>query len=332
MILIFTQSFEETTCDVIAWLIYLKKEVVRINLDKDICNLFHIELSSNEVNRIKFCVADHEIDVSEVTAFWYRRGGYFKILTGTIELTRFFSQKTLKFSKEISQNLQEESYFLSSFINKNLVSLLPNINSAETASPNKLNVLTEANKVGLLIPPTLITNRKEDVINFKVKHKSIITKAINESLHFSDDDAFYSVYTEEIVTFDNIPNTFFPSLFQKKLEKEYEIRTFYLWGEFYSMAIFSQEIEQTKVDFRKYSKEIPNRYVPYDLPKTISMKLKRLMDNLKLNSGSIDLVYTKDEDYYFLEVNPVGQFAMVSEPCNYYLEKIVAQKLSENEK
>ena len=56
------------------------------------------------------------------------------------------------------------------------------------------------------------------------------------------------------------------------------------------------------------------------------------MDNLKLNSGSIDLVYTKDEDYYFLEVNPVGQFAMVSEPCNYYLEKIVAQKLSENEK
>ena len=46
-----------------------KKEVVRINLDKDICNLFHIELSSNEVNRIKFCVADHEIDVSEVTAF-----------------------------------------------------------------------------------------------------------------------------------------------------------------------------------------------------------------------------------------------------------------------
>ena len=98
------------------------------------------------------------------------------------------------------------------------------------------------------------------------------------------------------------------------------------------MAIFSQEIRTNKVDFRKYSKEIPNRYVPYDLPKTISMKLKRLMDNLKLNSGSIDLVYTKDEDYYFLEVNPVGQFAMVSEPCNYYLEKIVAQKLSENEK
>ena len=97
------------------------------------------------------------------------------------------------------------------------------------------------------------------------------------------------------------------------------------------MAIFSQEIEQTKVDFRKYSKEIPNRYVPYDLPKTISMKLKRLMDNLKLNSGSIDLVYTKDEDYYFLEVNPVGQFAMVSEPCKLLFRKNCCSKLSENE-
>ncbi|MCM1031811.1 MAG: grasp-with-spasm system ATP-grasp peptide maturase [Oscillibacter sp.] len=332
MILIFAQSFEETTCDVIAWLIYFKKKFIRINLDKDICNSFHIELPINKVAHIKFHVSNHEIDISEITAFWYRRGGYLKILLDNTALSQFLLKQTLKFSKEINRNLQEESYFLSSFIDRDFSSLLPNINSAETASPNKLNVLTEASKVGLLIPPTLITTQKEDVINFKLKHKSIITKAINESLHFSDENAFYSVYTEEIVTLDNIPDIFFPSLFQKKLEKEYEIRTFYLWGKFYSMAIFSQEIEQTKVDFRKYSKEIPNRYVPYCLPKAISMKLKRLMDNLKLNSGSIDLVYTKDEDYYFLEVNPVGQFSMVSEPCNYYLERIVAQKLSENEK
>lgn len=39
------------------------------------------------------------------------------------------------------------------------------------------------------------------------------------------------------------------------------------------------------------------------------------------------MVFTKKEEYIFLEVNPVGQFNMTSVPCNYNLEKIIAQKL-----
>jgi hypothetical protein len=32
-------------------------------------------------------------------------------------------------------------------------------------------------------------------------------------------------------------------------------------------------------------------------------------------------------DIYFLEVNPAGQFGMVSTPCNYYLEEKIAEVL-----
>jgi D-alanine-D-alanine ligase-like ATP-grasp enzyme len=46
-----------------------------------------------------------------------------------------------------------------------------------------------------------------------------------------------------------------------------------------------------------------------------------------LDCGSIDLIYSTDEKYYFLEVNPVGQFGMVSYPCNYQLEKKIAIEL-----
>ena len=46
-----------------------------------------------------------------------------------------------------------------------------------------------------------------------------------------------------------------------------------------------------------------------------------------LKSGSIDMIYSTDNIYYFLEVNPVGQFYQVSFPANYYLEKEIAKTL-----
>jgi hypothetical protein len=48
---------------------------------------------------------------------------------------------------------------------------------------------------------------------------------------------------------------------------------------------------------------------------------------MNLNTGSIDLICTKSGEYVFLEVNPVGQFSMVSFPCNYYLEEKIADLL-----
>jgi glutathione synthase/RimK-type ligase-like ATP-grasp enzyme len=53
------------------------------------------------------------------------------------------------------------------------------------------------------------------------------------------------------------------------------------------------------------------------------------MSILKLNTGSVDLIFSEEDNkYYFLEVNPMGQFGMVSKPCNYYLEKEMAQYLT----
>ncbi|MFM2393606.1 MAG: grasp-with-spasm system ATP-grasp peptide maturase [Bacteroidota bacterium] len=48
------------------------------------------------------------------------------------------------------------------------------------------------------------------------------------------------------------------------------------------------------------------------------------MSYFKLDSGSIDFVLTKEGDFGFLEINPVGQFGMVSFPCNFHLEKKIA--------
>jgi len=55
--------------------------------------------------------------------------------------------------------------------------------------------------------------------------------------------------------------------------------------------------------------------------------LKKLLLELNLDTGSIDLIYTKSDEFVFLEINPVGQYDMVSAPCNYYLDKKIASLL-----
>jgi glutathione synthase/RimK-type ligase-like ATP-grasp enzyme len=52
------------------------------------------------------------------------------------------------------------------------------------------------------------------------------------------------------------------------------------------------------------------------------------MDKLNLLTGSLDILKDKNGKYYFLEVNPIGQFGMVSKPCNYYIEEQIAEFLT----
>ena len=98
------------------------------------------------------------------------------------------------------------------------------------------------------------------------------------------------------------------------------------------MAIFSQNNEKTKIDFRNYDRDLPNRTEPYTLPFDVEEKICKMMNALKLNTGSLDLIKSRNNEFVFLEVNPSGQFGMTAFPCNYPLHKEVSDYLiKENE-
>lgn len=44
------------------------------------------------------------------------------------------------------------------------------------------------------------------------------------------------------------------------------------------------------------------------------------MKDVGLNTGPIDLIRGLDDKYYFLEINPVGQYGFISKPCNYDID------------
>lgn len=325
MILFISEDTDISTNHVIDWISYWGYNFIRINQSE--INQFNYLLLKNEnVNECSLRIKGRELLLSDIKSTWFRRGSllfenYFnKSTNSNIVNERLYS----KLLPEIKNTIEGIVRFL---IEKRCL-------GNNIYSSNKMQVLQIAQKAGLLIPETIITNNRKVVESFLQKHKRIISKGIEEGIGGAKIfNTNICCGTEEITLKDlNLfPDIFFYSLFQEKIQKEFEIRVFFLAGECYSMAIFSQLDKRTQTDFRNYNIERPNRNVPFKLPSEINEKIKFLMAELKLNTGSIDIIYSMDKKYIFLEVNPVGQYGMVSKPCNYFLDKKIAQFLIEKD-
>lgn len=313
MILIKSSHKDVSTFQVAEWLLSFKKKFTII-CETDIID--SVNYSYNEYGQQITCLettTGKKFDTKSVDSFWYRRGKFVYKGAGQSDL-----------SKEISENLKNEWDALNNEIFRQLESK-PSLGSYFGRIPNKLEVLSIAAKIGLRIPKTLITDNCNDVINY-FGNGDVISKTISEVLYYVDQD---TVYTNKTVLVDisNLPEKFYPSLFQERIKKKYEIRSFYMKGKFYSMAIFSQLDSKTEIDYRNYNYIKPSRSVPYRLNPSLEYSLTQLMEDLMLNTGSIDLIVSESGEIFFLEVNPNGQFGMVSDPCNYYLEKQIAANL-----
>lgn len=329
MILIVSHdSIDEPTNDVIDWLQLNNANFQRINGDD-----FYYDKEFN-INYDEAYIETKELKVKSdhVNVIWYRRW----INRSVNSIRKQFDRNNLD---------EEERYFLGAYnaYLMNEVNGLPrgvfNLFRDKKWIPdyglargglNKLETLQLAKSQGVLVPKLIITTSKKEVTAFYKKEGNLITKSIIDadllSLREEKLDLLTKVISEKEI--EELPATFFPTLFQKKIEKAFELRTFFIEEEYYSMAIFSQNDDSTSVDFRNYNSRKPNRYVPFQLPKSEEDKLRKMMKVLGLTTGSIDILVEKGtQKFYFLEVNPVGQLGMVSDNCNYCLEKIIAEKL-----
>ena len=272
--------------------------------------------------------------LSNFDAIWYRRGfvRINEVFADNCDLDVDRSERH-EIIRQVEKFKSSELFALEEYINF-LIATKYLIGSPSGSYLNKLIVLKLAQTVGMQIPETIVTSRKDYIKENLEKYGSVINKAINRTISIKAGRRYIFGFTRVFGEghLGKLSNSFFPSLFQSKIEKRYEIRIFFLFGKSHAMAIFSQSNSKTNIDLRNYDLEKPNRCVPYKLPIPIEHKIKRLMKRLRLNSGSIDMIYTRDNKYVFIEVNPCGQFEMLSYNCNYYLEKEIAKLLTNGKK
>jgi ATP-GRASP peptide maturase of grasp-with-spasm system len=322
MILILSTSQRETTTEkVIDWLEASGASFLRLN-GEDFCSGNYVQIDfSNREFRIRL----DKIEVSSrtINVIWNRR------LFSDSMIDNYLNSSSGDRTERIIKKhlLSEIKGTFGAFMS--IGGDIKWIDHPDKANVRKSDQILFAEKAGLDVPRTLITTSREEAYSFIDLCESVITKSINNGEFFAFQTTLFAHYTSLVRKKDllNLSPYFFPTLFQELIEKDVEVRVFFLGEKCYSMAIFSQTDNKTKIDFRNYNPDKPNRFVPYTLPSLIVAKLKCFMKLVGLETGSIDIIKDVKGIYYFLEVNPVGQFGMVSSPCNYYLEREMANYL-----
>ena len=196
---------------------------------------------------------------------------------------------------------------------------------------NRLDVMLEAKQQELKIPHTLLTGNKQKLKNFFEAHQTkngIISKRILDTYFYEDEEYKYNFnltfpITSEIL--NEVPDEFAISLFQERIKADFEIRVIYIDGMYYAACIYN--FDEATIDYRTKLVNMENlRIIPFQLPLEIEEKLAKVFKKFKMNYGSADLMYHKN-DFYFLEINPTGQISFINNACNFYIEYFLTSKI-----
>lgn len=330
MILISSRLDDASTSNVIDWLYYQAKDYLRFNGD-GFDALFSYR---NGFLYVKSHYRDQEVRLSHIDSFWYRKCGlnacketklhtYDNVFPNkTDEIYKYISAHGLDFT--LSEFKAYRDFIFSHIVQQARTS----IGSYKLRELNKIETLVLAKGIGLSVPKTFILNNKRELMEILESHGNLIVKPLYEGVYDIREEYAFISYTSLISKEDlpNIPSCFPVALFQEKIEKQLEIRVIYIKGICYSIAMFTQEYENSQIDGRKCPQEIL-RMTPYKLPTEIEKKIVVLMKQIGLSYGALDFILCKNNEIIFLEINPVGQFSAYGNACNYYLDKILSEQL-----
>ena len=316
-VLILSIQFDPTTSDVIDWLDYYDSSFVRINADNKQGYLGNFTIKGEDNC---FLIDDKSID--SYHSVWFRKASSNRLL--------FEEEENLQIVNRLENEIQEFKVSIGNLIerNQNVYKLGSYING----KVDKITQLETAKSVGLLCPPYIVSTQKSSILGFAKDYDTLIVKSLVNSAMVGRDSGLW--VSHRLFTYDELvecSDFSHPCIAQVFIRKAYEIRIFYLAGALYAAAIFFENDSVTP-DYKDLENKLDILFVPYQLPYALKMKIKKFMKKMDLNVGCIDMIKSLSGDYYFLEVNPNGQFNNISVQCNYNLEEKIALELSKTNK
>lgn len=311
-ILIITSTYDPTVDFLIEKLASRKIPFIRFNTDEILDKRFTIEIYQNHYS---IYINGNIIDCNNIGSIWYRRPK-FKFKDGWTQQVKQFIEKEME---AIVRNIYE---ILSNIFWLNHPYYIARAN-------NKLRNLILASKLGFNIPKSLITNDSSRAKEFIRANNSTIVKPLKAHT-VEYEGVTYSIFTNRVTSYytnflENL--SYCPSFFQEEIEKNVEIRVTVVGNKCFSAYINSQEDEFSKLDWRRISPNL-KKWKKYTLPKDISVKCITITKLLSLNFSAIDIILDKNGKYWFLELNPNGQFAWLDIECNLGITEEIIDLLS----
>lgn len=195
--------------------------------------------------------------------------------------------------------------------------------TANLKSKNVLNQLQLATSLSFQVPDTLFTNNASELRAF-AKSDVVVIKQGNLGVHLEKKRILTSIVDVASLKENALKGC--PCLFQRYVQKQFELRVHVIGDTVLACRIDSQESDKTRVDWRDYDLEnTPHR--PYELETDISKRCIRLVKQLGLEFGVIDLIVTPKNDLIFLECNAQGHWAWIEELTGLPITKTLCEHL-----
>ncbi len=189
---------------------------------------------------------------------------------------------------------------------------------------NKILQLKIAQRNNLTIPKTIFSNDEEKITTFFYQYcqGKAIAKLHGVTAKTMSGENMISTTIIEEESLEHLSDiSYCPMIFQPYIDKEYELRIVYVDGEFFTGKINNSENADWRVAREGYFWE------EYELPDTIKANLTSMMKEMGLYIGAIDMIKGRDGAYYFLEVNPQGEWGMLQKELGFPIAERIADNL-----
>ncbi|MFE5959354.1 ATP-grasp ribosomal peptide maturase [Streptomyces rubiginosohelvolus] len=192
-------------------------------------------------------------------------------------------------------------------------------NAAADYKPAQLAI---AQRLGLTVPSTLVTNDPDEARSFIDDHEQVIFKTLRWTPYRRGgvpvtgwaDPVMAAEIDERVAVV--------PHLFQAVVNKVADLRVLVVGRE-----VFAVRIESGMLDWRKDYSALSYRVV--NLPARVEDALLAYLDHFGLASGSFDFAVDEAGGLWWLELNPNGQWGWLEESTGLAMSAAFAELLTQ---
>ncbi len=315
MILIFTDYFDKHADTVINILKAKNIEYFRLNLDVSSLERTFIEFRKKSW---KIKALDKQISLDEVSCVWMRRA----FVELTLEETLDNSNDFKIWRGEWNKTLQGLFLYLKD------IPWLNKINNAYRAENKYLQYLI-ASEIGFSLPEFIVTNDKNSLLDFSEKYNEVVLKLMSQDFYPTDEGVFKGIYVNQVSKndlkdFESSNEN--PIVLQEYIKKDYEVRYTVVGENHFVCKIDSQKSKKASIDWRRYD-IINTPHLAIKPPENIVKKVNLLMEKLELNYGALDFIVDPNGEWFFLEVNSMGQWLWIEDLTSLSISNEIANWL-----
>lgn len=187
---------------------------------------------------------------------------------------------------------------------------------------NKVLQLKTAKDSGFIIPKTYIGNSLPSDINPTGLY---IVKSIDTALFYDNGQEMFT-YSTKLTGKELLDSELkaAPVIIQEYLNNKTDIRVTIIGDELFPVSITNNGLS-IDGDWRRTPKELL-KYEPIHLPEAVVVSIQKTMKSLGLVFGGMDLALV-DDKYYFIEVNPTGEWGWLVSSAKLPIDKAIVDYL-----